>query len=121
MRGGCAVARSMSWTMSPAKMDRCLRAGALALGAAVEIVTIPGYFPLRNDPELAQRCSVATPSGLSERLRLTSQAASSAPRRINRHGRPQPDHAGHPSVHRGAAPARDTATTTALSTTTRPS
>ena len=36
-----------------AKMDRCLRAGALALGAAVEIATIPGYFPLLNDPALS--------------------------------------------------------------------
>ena len=36
-----------------AKMDRCLRAGALALGAAVEINTIPGYLPLLNDPVLA--------------------------------------------------------------------
>lgn len=32
-----------------AKMDRCLKAGALALGAKVEITTIPGYFPLSND------------------------------------------------------------------------
>ena len=36
-----------------AKMDRCLRAGALALGASVEIVTIPGYFPLLNEPALS--------------------------------------------------------------------
>lgn len=36
-----------------AKMDRCLKAGALALGADVEIVTIPGYFPLLNDPGLS--------------------------------------------------------------------
>ena len=36
-----------------AKMDRSLRAGALALGAQVEIVTIPGYFPLLNDPGLS--------------------------------------------------------------------
>ncbi len=36
-----------------AKVDRCLRAGALALGASVEIVTIPGYFPLLNDPGLS--------------------------------------------------------------------
>jgi metal-dependent amidase/aminoacylase/carboxypeptidase family protein len=35
-----------------AKMDRCLRAGALAMGARVDIVTIPGYMPLRNDPVL---------------------------------------------------------------------
>ncbi|MBM3934904.1 MAG: amidohydrolase [SAR202 cluster bacterium] len=34
-----------------AKVDRCLKAGALALGAKVEIVTIPGYLPmLSNDP-----------------------------------------------------------------------
>ena len=31
------------------KMDRCLRAGALAMGAKVNIVTIPGYFPMIND------------------------------------------------------------------------
>ena len=32
-----------------AKMDRCLRAGALAMGAKVEIVTIPGYMPMINN------------------------------------------------------------------------
>ena len=31
------------------KMDRCLRAGALAMGANVEIVTIPGYLPMVNN------------------------------------------------------------------------
>ena len=31
------------------KMDRSLRAGALALGAKVNIVTIPGYLPIIND------------------------------------------------------------------------
>ena len=31
------------------KMDRCLRAGALALGAKVNIVTIPGYLPMVNN------------------------------------------------------------------------
>jgi len=35
-----------------AKMDRCLKAGALALGAKVEITTISGYFPMVNDPAL---------------------------------------------------------------------
>ena len=35
-----------------AKMDRCMRAGALAMSAAVEIVTIPGYLPMKNDPAL---------------------------------------------------------------------
>ena len=36
------------------KMDRCMRAGALALGATVKIVTIPGYLPmLNNEPLMA--------------------------------------------------------------------
>ena len=34
------------------KMDRCLRAGALAVGAKVNIVTIPGYMPIINDETL---------------------------------------------------------------------
>jgi len=32
-----------------ARLDSCLRAGALAMGAQVEIVTIPGYQPMIND------------------------------------------------------------------------
>lgn len=36
------------------KVDRALRAGALAMGAEVEIRTIPGYMPLVNDPSLAK-------------------------------------------------------------------
>jgi amidohydrolase len=36
-----------------AKVDRALRAGALALGATVEIETLPGYLPLRTDPTMA--------------------------------------------------------------------
>jgi metal-dependent amidase/aminoacylase/carboxypeptidase family protein len=31
------------------KVDRCLRAGAMAMGAEVEINTIPGYLPQRNN------------------------------------------------------------------------
>lgn len=31
-----------------AKVDRCLRAGALAVGAKLRITTIPGYAPLTN-------------------------------------------------------------------------
>jgi amidohydrolase len=31
------------------RVDRCLRAGAMAMGAEVEINTIPGYLPQRND------------------------------------------------------------------------
>jgi len=37
-----------------AKVDRALRAGALALGASVEIDTLPGYLPLVCDPTMAR-------------------------------------------------------------------
>src|SRR5437773_8431237 len=35
------------------KVDRALRAGALALGAQVEIETLPGYMPMRCDDAMA--------------------------------------------------------------------
>jgi amidohydrolase len=34
------------------KVDRALKAGALALGGAVEITTLPGYLPLFHEPNL---------------------------------------------------------------------
>jgi amidohydrolase len=37
------------------KVDRALRAGALALGARVEIETLPGYMPMRCDPAMVER------------------------------------------------------------------
>jgi metal-dependent amidase/aminoacylase/carboxypeptidase family protein len=36
------------------KVDRCLRAGAMAIGAEVEIHTIPGYLPQRNDKRMGR-------------------------------------------------------------------
>jgi metal-dependent amidase/aminoacylase/carboxypeptidase family protein len=36
------------------KVDRALRAGALALGARVEIETLPGYMPMSCDPTMAR-------------------------------------------------------------------
>ncbi len=36
------------------KVDRCLRAGAMAIGAKVEIDTIPGYLPQRNDERFGE-------------------------------------------------------------------
>ena len=36
------------------KLDRCLRAGAMAIGAEVEIHTIPGYLPQRNDARMGR-------------------------------------------------------------------
>ena len=35
------------------KVDRALRAGAMAMGAQVEITTLPGYMPLENHPGLS--------------------------------------------------------------------
>jgi amidohydrolase len=34
------------------KVDRALKAGALALGGSVEITTLPGYLPLSHDPNM---------------------------------------------------------------------
>jgi amidohydrolase len=58
------------------KVDRSLKAGALALGAEVEITTIPSYLPIQNNDELtalfrgnaesvlgAENVTVATPRG----------------------------------------------------------
>lgn len=36
------------------KVDRALRGAAIALGCRVEIETVPGNLPLRNDPRLAE-------------------------------------------------------------------
>jgi amidohydrolase len=36
------------------KVDRCLRAGAMAIGAEVEIHTIPGYLPQRNNRAMGE-------------------------------------------------------------------
>jgi amidohydrolase len=35
------------------KVDRALRAGAMAVGAKVDIQTIPGYLPLKQDKQMA--------------------------------------------------------------------
>ena len=37
-----------------AKVDRALRAGAMAVGAQVNIQTIPGYLPMKQDRNLAE-------------------------------------------------------------------
>jgi amidohydrolase len=36
------------------KMDRCLRAGALTMGASVHIVTMPGYLAMVNNPAMQE-------------------------------------------------------------------
>ena len=36
------------------KVDRAFKAGAMAVGAKVDITNIPGYLPMRNDPMLQE-------------------------------------------------------------------
>jgi amidohydrolase len=53
------------------KVDRAMRAGALALGATVEIETLPGYLPLRVDRSLgavfrANACDLVGDAGYAE-------------------------------------------------------
>jgi metal-dependent amidase/aminoacylase/carboxypeptidase family protein len=36
------------------KIDRALQAGALALGARLELTTVPGYLPMQQDPHLVE-------------------------------------------------------------------
>ena len=54
------------------KVDRALKAGALALGAEVEITTLPGYLPLHHDPNLvhlfrANAAEIVGPENVKER------------------------------------------------------
>ena len=37
-----------------ALVDRCFKAGALAVGASVQITNIPGYLPMRHNPTLQE-------------------------------------------------------------------
>ena len=37
-----------------ALVDRCFKAGALAVGASVQITNIPGYLPMRHNPALQE-------------------------------------------------------------------
>jgi amidohydrolase len=48
----CRGANVEAIELAHRKVDRALKAGALALGGAVEITTLPGYLPLYHDPNL---------------------------------------------------------------------
>ena len=39
-----------AFTAASEKVDRALRAGAMAIGGSVTITSLPGYLPIRNDP-----------------------------------------------------------------------
>ncbi|MSQ07093.1 MAG: amidohydrolase [Dehalococcoidia bacterium] len=45
---------TQSVAQNSAVVDRCLKAGALAVGASVKITTIPGYLPMRGNPRLQE-------------------------------------------------------------------
>ena len=48
----CRGASVEGMELAHRKVDRALKAGALALGGSVEITTLPGYLPLFHDPNL---------------------------------------------------------------------
>jgi amidohydrolase len=48
----CRGATVEAIEMAHRKVDRALKAGALALGGSVEITTLPGYLPLLHEPNL---------------------------------------------------------------------
>ena len=48
------------------KVDRALRAGAMAVGANVRIQTIPGYLPIRQDQQLSDLFEVTARSLVGE-------------------------------------------------------
>ena len=45
-------ARTDAFLDASAKVDRALRAGAMAVGGSVEITTLPGYLPIQSDENL---------------------------------------------------------------------
>ena len=77
------------------KVDRALRAGALALGATVEIETVPGPLPLLNDSD--DGGPLREDRGLPRGRR--AREAHRPQRRLHGHGRREPHHARPPPVH----------------------
>ena len=79
-----------------ARVDRALRAGALALGAQVEIETLPGPMPLLCDPTMAKLFETTA------RELVGDEHYRNIPHRsgLHGHGRPEPDHA-HPAPLHG--------------------
>ncbi|MCI0828916.1 MAG: amidohydrolase [Chloroflexi bacterium] len=55
-------------------VDRCFRAGALAVGASVNITTIPGYLPMRHDTKLQEIFRRTAVDLLGERFTLVMPA-----------------------------------------------
>ncbi len=47
-------ARTEAFLDASSKVDRALRAGAMAVGGSVEITTLPGYLPIRSDESMLE-------------------------------------------------------------------
>ena len=78
------------------KVDRALRAGALAVGGKVEITSFSAYLPLKNDSALsAIYRSKRRPGG-----RRGQRNEGGAARFVHRHGRSEPSHADHPTLRK---------------------
>ena len=77
------------------RVDRALRAGALALGAQVEIETLPGYLPLFNHVGMAEHFKANAAALLGRRPGDRVRP----PQRLDRHGRHLPRDADAASVH----------------------
>ena len=60
------------------KVDRALRAGAMAVGGSVTITTLPGYLPIRNEPALTglHRANAASLVGESRVVELDHRTGS---------------------------------------------
>ena len=83
-----------AFTSAAEKVDRALRAGALAVGGSVTITTLPGYLPIRSDENMLQTYR-SNASALVGEQNLVSLVA---PYRLDRHGRSLADHAGYPPL-----------------------
>ena len=61
-----------------AKVDRALRAGALAVGGSVEITTLPGYLPIQSDETMLTiyGANAATLVGKENLVRLQHRTSS---------------------------------------------
>ena len=65
-------------TDADAKVERSLRAGAMAVGASVSITTLPGYLPLASDKNLSSiyRSNAASLVGEDEVAQIRHRASS---------------------------------------------
>ncbi len=61
-----------------AKVDRALRAGAMAVGGSVVITTLPGYLPIRSDETMLElyRANAASLVGEDKLVRLSHRTGS---------------------------------------------